>query len=90
MDLRPGEIGRFQERLITADYARTAHSFVSLLKEGEELTRLQVFTRGGHLNVLDPGYEAGSCGEPAQPCGSENGGTRSLHSLPTLNGPAKG
>ena len=37
------------------------------------------------LNVLDPGYETG-CGEPAQPCGSDNGVTRTTHSLPTLNG----
>ncbi len=40
MDLRPGEIGRFQERLINADYATTAQSFVSLLKNGEEMPRL--------------------------------------------------
>ena len=40
MDLRPGAIGRFQERLINADYSNTAHSFVSLLKDGEEMPRL--------------------------------------------------
>lgn len=40
MELKPGEIGRFQERLITADYARTTDSFVNLLKDGQEMPRL--------------------------------------------------
>ncbi|HEX2515944.1 MAG TPA: hypothetical protein VH257_14650 [Chloroflexota bacterium] len=40
MELRPGKIGYFQERLITADYPRTAGAFVELLKDGEQMPRL--------------------------------------------------
>jgi hypothetical protein len=40
MELRPGQIGYFQERLITADYPHTAEAFVSLLKGGQAMPRL--------------------------------------------------
>ena len=39
MELRPGKIGYFQERLITADYP-TAGSLRQLLKDGEQMPRL--------------------------------------------------
>ncbi|MGH2371179.1 MAG: hypothetical protein ACRDI2_23640, partial [Chloroflexota bacterium] len=40
MELKPGQIGYFQERLITADYPNTAASFAKLLKSGEAMPRL--------------------------------------------------
>jgi hypothetical protein len=40
MELRPGKVGYFQERLITADYPRTAAAFVELLKDGQAMPRL--------------------------------------------------
>ena len=35
--LAGGEIGRFQEALVQADYQRTADRFVNLLKEGQRM-----------------------------------------------------
>lgn len=40
MELKPGKIGHFQERLITADYPTTTATFVELLKEGQTMPRL--------------------------------------------------
>jgi hypothetical protein len=40
MELRPGKIGYFQERLIAADYPHTAAAFVELLKDGQAMPRL--------------------------------------------------
>lgn len=64
MELKPREIGRFQEQLINADYAKTAASFVSLLKQGEPMPRLVQFaleaaapylTVPSHVMVSDTG-----------------------------------
>src|SRR5688500_499003 len=39
-DLHPGQIGRFQEALIQADYRRTTDHFVNLLKDGQRMPDL--------------------------------------------------
>ncbi len=39
-DLAPGQIGRFQEALITADYRKTTDRFVNLLKDGQRMPDL--------------------------------------------------
>jgi hypothetical protein len=52
--LEGGEIGRFQEALVQADYERTAARFVGLLKEGRrmpDLVRYGVDAAAPYLTV---------------------------------------
>jgi hypothetical protein len=68
VELKAGEIGHFQERLITADYPKTAAAFESLLKDGHEMPRLvqhaldaaaPYLTVPSHVMVTDSGEYSG-------------------------------